>query len=271
MNTSTNEDPVSSHDTADWFEQRGFALRFGWGPNGLRRLAPGSDVVVVVDVLSFSTAVDVALGRGAIVLPYRWHDGSEVEYAAANDALLAPKRPEPGKLSLRPSSLVEIEAGTRLVLPSPNGSALAFGAVDAGANQVIVGSLRNAQAVGRSIASQGEPQVAVIAAGERWRGTTGPLRPAIEDLLGAGAILTAIAEAQLAAGMNLPRPSPEARVAMAGFADAKPELLDRLQTCGSGRELIDKGYPVDVQLAAAYDESSIVPTLIGSELVNHTS
>ena len=30
--------------------------------------------------------------------------------------------------------------------------------------------------------------VAVVAAGERWRGATGPLRPAIEDHLGAGAL-----------------------------------------------------------------------------------
>ncbi|MEM7272602.1 MAG: hypothetical protein AAF547_05930, partial [Actinomycetota bacterium] len=114
--------PVSSHDTATWFEQRGHRFRFGWGPNGLRRLAPGADTVVIVDVLSFSTAVDVALGRGAVILPYRWHDGTEDGYAAANDAVVASKTAAPGRLSLRPSSLTGIEPGTRLVLPSPNGS-----------------------------------------------------------------------------------------------------------------------------------------------------
>lgn len=279
--------PASSHDTADWFEQKGFGLRFGWGPNGLRRLAPQASVVVIVDVLSFSTSVDVALGRGAVVLPYRWHDGTEVEYAESNHALVAARNPAPGQLSLRPSSLRNIDAGTRLVLPSPNGSALAFAAVDAGAAEVVVGSLRNASVVGRAVVARAaaghvavdltEPKgggglggaervpggvIAVIAAGERWRGSTGPLRPAIEDLFGAGAILSAAA----AAGAG--PASPEARVAMASFQDAKPDLSQLLSGCGSGLELIGRGFRPDVELAAELDVSTVVPTLRGAELVN---
>ncbi len=257
--------PASSHDTDDWFEQTGFDLRFGWGPNGLRRLAPGAAAVVIVDVLSFSTAVDVALGRGVTVLPYRWHDGSEAAYAEANDAVVAAHPPEPGRPSLRPSSLVTADAGLRLVLPSPNGSALTFGAAEAGATAVLVGSLRNATAVGAEaarLAALAGGSLAVIAAGERWRGTTGPLRPAIEDLLGAGAILTAVEPA-----LGGPSVSPEARVAMAAFADARPDLADRLATCGSGRELAGKGREDDVALAADLDASPLAPTLRGVELV----
>lgn len=52
-------------------DQAEFKNRFDWGEAGLRRLAPHSDVVVVVDVLSFATAVDIAVGRGATVYPYR--------------------------------------------------------------------------------------------------------------------------------------------------------------------------------------------------------
>lgn len=234
----------------------------------MRRLAPAADVVVIVDVLSFSTAVDIAVARGAVVLPYRWHDGSEAAFAEANGAVLAARRPGRGELSLRPSSLVGIDNGTRLVLPSPNGSALTFAASTAGAVEVIVGSLRNATAIGRSLSDRGRRDVAVIAAGERWRGTTGPLRPAIEDLLGAGAVLVALDRS----GVDRSRSaSPEARVAMAAFADARSDLVERLRTCGSGRELIGRGFGADVELAAAADVSAAVPTLRGIELVDGTT
>lgn len=245
----------------DWFDQDGYGLRFGWGPNGLRRLAPLAEVVVIVDVLSFSTAVDVALGRGAVVLPYKWHDGNEDAYGEANAAVVASKSPGPNRLSLRPSSLAETASGTRLVLPSPNGSALAFGAAEAGARRVVVASLRNAGAVARSLNVEGPGQtIALIAAGERWRGTTGPLRPAIEDLLGAGAVLRALGRAAEA--------SPEALVAMAAFNDAEPALAERLRACGSGRELIGRGFAADVELAADCDASTVVPVLVGQELVD---
>ena len=66
--------------------QDGHRVRFEWGPMGLRTLAPLVDVVVVVDVLSFTTCVDVALGRGAVLFPYKWRDGSEGAFAESVDA-----------------------------------------------------------------------------------------------------------------------------------------------------------------------------------------
>ena len=252
--------PVSPHDAAPWFEQRPFSLKLGWGPNGLRRLAPGTTTVVIVDVLSFSTSVDVALGRGAVVLPYRWHDGTEHAYAAEQRAVVAARRPAAGRLSLRPSSLLTVEPGTRLVLPSPNGSALAFAASEAGAGAVVVGCLRNATAVGMHVAARGGV-AAVIAAGERWRGTTGPLRPAVEDLLGAGAILRAAAARD--PGFAL---SPEARAAVGAASELGHDLGTALAASGSGQELIAQGHGADVDLAAALDASAVVPVLAGPEL-----
>ncbi|MEM7274365.1 MAG: hypothetical protein AAF547_14875, partial [Actinomycetota bacterium] len=62
--------------------------------------------------------------------------------------------------------------------------------------------------------------------------------------------------------------SPEGRVAMAAFADARPRLADRLAGCGSGRQLIDQGHAGDVTLAAELDASTVVPALAGPELVD---
>ena len=44
-------------------------IRLEWGPRAVDVFEAWADIVVVVDVLSFSTAVDVAVSRGAAILP----------------------------------------------------------------------------------------------------------------------------------------------------------------------------------------------------------
>jgi len=43
------------------------SVDLAWGPTGARDLVSHSDVLVVVDVLSFSTSLSVAVTRGARV------------------------------------------------------------------------------------------------------------------------------------------------------------------------------------------------------------
>jgi 2-phosphosulfolactate phosphatase len=107
-------------------DQHGYRVRFDWGLRGARECGPGSTVVAVVDVLSFTTTVSVAADRGIEVLPYRWRDESAPAFANANDAVLAVGRSEarPGDVSLSPLTVRETTA-TRIVLPSPNGSTIA--------------------------------------------------------------------------------------------------------------------------------------------------
>jgi len=230
-------------------EQAGFRVRFGWGPNDTALLAPRSDLVVVVDVLRFTTAVTVGVERGALVYPYRWHDDTARDFAAAVGAVLGGGADEAGR-SLSPVSLQKMDAGERLVLPSPNGATLTLTAAEH-CPQVVAGSLRNASAVAeRSAAIEGV--VSVIAAGERW--PDGGLRPCVEDLVGAGAVLAALSVGDL---------SPEARSAVGAFAAARSDLAGWLKECSSGRELVAKDLEQDVAMAAELDCSTVCPILRG--------
>jgi len=240
--------------------QEGWELRFGWGLDGLQAVGAGAAAVVIVDVLRFTSAVSVAVTRGAAVLPYVWTMGDAARaYAQANGAELAGWR-EHGAWSLSPTDLGSLPAGSRLVLPSPNGSALSFRARDdAPGAMVLAGCLRNGPAVAALAGAQPGP-VAVIAAGERWKGDLGTLRPAVEDMLGAGAVLRALLDV---AGRPGDTASPEARAAVAAFDAARDDLRGWLRGCASGQELIAIGFGDDVDTAAAHDVDAVAPVLDG--------
>lgn len=228
--------------------QDGYDVRCEWGREGVALLAGTCAVVVVVDVLSFSTAVDVAVGCSAAVLPLPWRD----ERAAADaGAVLAGARHGPGP-TLSPSSLTALPAGTRLALPSPNGAALCALAARSGAH-VLAGCLRNVAAIARTaqFLAAGGP-IGLIPAGERWELPGEPMRPAVEDALGAGAIAAVLPGAF----------SPEAELAAQGFAAGRSRGLHGVLAASvSGRELITDGFAADVGLAAASDASDVAPRL----------
>lgn len=320
--------------------QSNYTVRFEWGLCGLAAVTSDDPVVIVVDVLSFSTAVSVVLARGAVALPYLWGDARAAEYARERDALLAGPRavsaggpgggrygasqgvsaagpgegpgdashesPGPDSqgairaaaegaagFSLSPTSLRELPRGARIVLPSPNGSSICFAAR---ASTVLTGSLRNRTAAARLAQSFGRP-IAVIAAGERW--PDGSLRAAVEDLLGAGAILALLRGAAMGSGETFSGRygppaggsetasgpggvltgrgattfgrcgaasgpsgvlSPEAEAAVAAFV-ATRDLGGALRGCASGVELTERGFDADVMMAAEVDADEVAAVL----------
>ncbi|MEI8239424.1 MAG: 2-phosphosulfolactate phosphatase, partial [Actinomycetota bacterium] len=238
------------------------AFRLEWGLEGLAALAPTSSVIVIVDVLRFTTAVCCALESNITVLPYRWGDEGAADYARANGAVVGGRR-EHDELSLSPTDLLSAPAGTRLVLPSPNGSTLAVEARSSGATHVLAGCIRNASAVAataRQLAEGGS--IGIIAAGERWNAHDGPLRCAVEELLGAGAVLAAL---DPAGAVSAPRCSPKAAAARAAFVSTRPLIYDALANSTSGRELVARGWSDDVATSAAHDVSIVVPALVDQE------
>ena len=228
------------------FDQSEYQIRFEWGERGVAELAPISDVVIIVDVLSFSTCVDIAASRGAVVLPFGWKDQRAKDYAAEHKAILAGSRDQ-STFSLSPPSLAELPEDSRIVLPSPNGSTLTLAAAQHAT--VLAGCLRNASSLADYVNEKGG-SVTVIACGERWQ-PDDALRPALEDHLGAGAILNELSGTR----------SPEAASAAHLFSACEDSLTETLQACSSGKELIEKGFPQDVACASEIDTSRTVPLL----------
>jgi 2-phosphosulfolactate phosphatase len=239
--------------------QPAFRIRFDWGPTGAVAIADGADLAVVVDVLSFTTTLCVAVERGITVLPFPWNDARASDYAAARSAVLGVGRP-----SLSPAAMASSTGVDRVVLPSPNGSSISFGLADHGAH-VVGACLRNRSAVARWLAPAitNGSTVGVVAAGERW--PDGSMRPAIEDLWGAGAVLAALAD------LGATLLSPEARVAEQAFRGVEHDVAAALRGCASGRELIEAGFAEDVDVAAELDVAAVVPMLNDGEFRSVTN
>lgn len=227
-----------------YFSQAEFDIRLEWGEQGVSFLAPTSDVVIIVDVLSFTTCVEIATSRKAIIYPYRGELEMAREFAHSVNAKLAEKKRD-AKYSLSPKSMTQIPEGIKLVLPSPNGSTLSLATAE---TPTLAGCLRNAQAVAAAAKKLGH-KIAIIPAGERW--PEGSLRPSFEDLIGAGAIINYL-------DGNC---SPEAQAARSAFRAAEDNLETLLLQCVSGKELIERGYKEDVLLAAELNVSACVPAL----------
>lgn len=151
---------------------------------------------------------------------------------------------------------------------STNGATVAQAADDTGA-VVLLGGIRNASATARAVMTIQERRAArtsvtVIAAGERT--SDGALRYAVEDQLGAGAVIAALTD------LGIDHCAPDAAVAAESFRALRRALRHLLAASGSGRELVD-GVPSTARMleagirpattdeAAELDAVDAVPTL----------
>ena len=217
------------------FDQADFEIRCEWGLRGLRALAPVSDVVIIVDVLSFSTALDVATSRGAADLSLTRCSSDTVR-----------RREARGAFRYRPRRCNRSKPGTRLVLPSPNGAALAF---SANHPIVLAACLRNATRrrgarrplghdrrgdSGRRNLGHGRPSAVRRRPGRRRRTSSRPFA--------AGSLLKR--------NSRRPRSHSSANIFRQCCAIAVP-----------GGNCIERGYAMDVEIAAQLDVSRNVPRM----------
>ena len=237
-------------------------VRFEWGEIGAGKMAVSSRVLILVDIFSFSTALDVAVSRNVRVYPFSYNDRAAAEFARTHGAALAVDRrklTQASPYSLWPASLATLPFDTRLVLPSLYSAALTTIAAHQGGH-VFAGCLRNRAAIASAALSLGSP-ISVIAAGERWPNEG--FRVAYEDLIGAGAIIAAL----VAGGA---RPSPEAAAAAAAYEDAASTLGERLRASLSARELHALGCD-EAPFASQIDVSSALPYFKGGVYQNRAA
>jgi 2-phosphosulfolactate phosphatase len=116
----------------------------------------------------------------------------------------------------------------------------------------------NAEVVAAAVSqvlSTTDLSVTIIACGEQWlmASQEGQLRVAIEDYLGAGAILSYLEHEK----------SPEARVCQGSFQSVQNDLEEIIWDCGSGRELREAGFEADVRYALQLNLLDSVPVMRG--------
>jgi 2-phosphosulfolactate phosphatase len=239
-------------------------IQLAWGRRGAQAAADRGDILVVIDTLRFSTAA-TAVHYGALIYPCPPDEALATALARRVGGQVAihslrQDRSTGLGFTLSPRSYLGIEPGTRVVLPSPNGSTCCRYGAQAAA--LFVGALVNAQAVvgAASHLLSGDHRLGatILACGERWPvpDEEGVLRFALEDYLGAGAILSALPFAQTI----------EAEACAETFQAMRGNLEAVLWECESGQELRAKGLGEDVAYAAQLNLYDTAPVLRGERL-----
>lgn len=239
------------------FNQSPYVCRVEWGKRGAREAAEREDIVILVDVLSFSSTVISALRYGAIIYPYPPHlDGKNyAETIGAEYILGRSEAAKMGKPTLSPVSFNQAHSNKKYVLSSLNGAFCTWIASKVPA--LLIGSLLNALSVAtvaNRLRLQTEANITVVPCGEQWnnvREFEDPLRPSIEDYLGAGAILSCLDGEK----------SPEAEVCIGAFQSVRDKVKELIWECGSGRELREKGFKEDVVHCSRLNIYQTVPIL----------
>jgi 2-phosphosulfolactate phosphatase len=245
------------------FDQSPYTCRVEWGRRGAREAANRGDIVIIVDVLSFSSTVVTALNYDAVIYPYPPNlDGKDYAQRINAEYILGrAEAAKAGKPTLSPVSFNEEHTHKKYVLTSLNGAFCTWIASKVPA--LLIGSLLNASsvaAVANRLRLQKNASITVIPCGELWsdgKEEEDTLRPAIEDYLGAGAILSYLEGEK----------SPEAEVCMGAFFHAESKLDEWIWDCGSGRELRERGFGADVKHCSQLNAYQTAPLLKNNHFV----
>lgn len=206
--------------------------------------------VAVFDVLRATTTMTAALAAG--VREIRVFDSLDAAAHAAqtggNSPLLCGERnclPPPGfDLGNSPGSFTRaLHAGRTVYMATTNGTRAIVAA--SATRLLLVGAVVNASAVAQQLREEGSDAILLCA------GTGG--EPALEDLLGAGAVLDAL---ERLSAMELENDI--ARIALRLFRSNRGNLRSIMAEATGGQNVLAAGLGADIDFAAKMDSINLV-------------
>jgi 2-phosphosulfolactate phosphatase len=209
---------------------------------------------VLVDVFRSSSTIITALTNGATaVIPFtNIRKAIKVHNANKHKTVLAGERngmtPSSFHYNISPSDMTKENIGGKTVLYSSTNLTRILGRLRK-RSVVVIGGIINAEAVADFLMGL-DRDTAIVACGTREG-------PAIEDLVGAGAIASAMKDVDL---------SDEALAAVGLYKSASWQHLTRKGR--TAKRLMSLEFERDVEFCLSPNVSSVVPGLIGNNIIN---
>jgi 2-phosphosulfolactate phosphatase len=220
-----------------------------WGEQGARTFEGSVGALIIVDVLSFSTCVDIAVARRALVYPFAYGDpggstgrtGYRRRGRGATRQQRAPLQPVP-RLAARHRAGEQARAAECEWLGHFHGVK-----VDTGSHGLFAKRPRRCRKVCRDCTGYpgcGRPGREALARRQPAAGDRGPDGCGRDPRCAGPALLS------------------EAEVALHAFRNARPRLAELVRGSVSGQELVTRGYPEDVETAIQLNVSDAAPLLV---------
>jgi 2-phosphosulfolactate phosphatase len=201
----------------------GFDINCCWGFKLDAKVIFSYDVCIIVDVLSFSTSLDLLL-----------HTKQNTENILASTHLI------------RKFSSKKLKITSPVGLPQQ---------LKLHKKPVLVGCMRNARAVAR-IARQLGNTVLVIPMGDKL--SDDEFKTCSEDFIAAGAIISYMKGTR----------SPESNAAQDIYNSSKGDIEEMVKLSSSARQMILKGFSIEVDQACQFNKSKHVPLLEKGTLID---
>jgi len=223
-----------------------------------------SDVVIIVDVLRFSTTVTTALNIGVEEIFVRSDLNEALDLAKKLGIPLVAEvngfKPSIADLDNSPIEVISYLSSrppTKIVIRSSWGAPLFEEATKKEYKEIVIGSLVNAKFVVKYLQMINPTSITIAMAGFKERFL------AIEDFLGAGAIIDEL----LKASNNIQLHTDEALIAYKLYVDNKHQLFELISKGYSGKFLIETGRGKDVEFCSKVNSINIVPGAKGQSKV----